>query len=247
MMQRKMIMAILNPAVDLKPVSTYPKNRYIDISELMKPHQLNDLTLPKFIVDDLKRKIATNSIENMLFYGKPGTGKSSAANLIMSELTEWNQRSLDGRNGIGLVTFKEKIVPYARNSFFSSSRRLCFIDNVNYMSEKVRNELYRLIRDTPDTCRFILAANSKGRDLESSALRPIWFNARPPRDIDVQAHLFRQYESRLSEAGIHFDRKTLIEIVSAYFPNLQDIANGVQNEFIGARSTSSFGGKLPQL
>ena len=234
-------MTISTQAHDLKPLSTAAKNRYIDISELMKPRQLNDLTLSKFIINDLKRRITTNSIENMLFYGKPGTGKSSAANLIMSEMTEWTQRSLDARDGIGPVTFQEKIAPYARNSFFSmNSRRVCFIDNVNYMSTKVRKELYRLIRDTSNTCRFILAANYGGRDLESpDMLRTVWFNTRPPRDIDVQAHIFHRYVSKLSEVGIHFDRKTLTEIVSAYFPNLQDIANGVQNEFIGPRPCSA--------
>jgi DNA polymerase III delta prime subunit len=239
-------MNILNQATDLKPPQ--PQTKYVDISELMKPRQLNELTLPKFIIDDLDKRIKTNLIENMLFYGKPGTGKSSAANLIMAELTECNQRSLDGRNGIGPVAFQEKIVPYARNSFFSGSRRICFIDNVDHMSTKVRNELYRLIRVTPGTCRFILAANSKGRDLESSALRTVWFNARPPRDVDVQAHVVLRYEKRLSEAEVHFDRQTLVEIVSCYFPNLQDIADQAQNEFIGIKrkSNGSFG-ELLQL
>jgi replication-associated recombination protein RarA len=240
-------MNILNQASDLKPV-TRPKNRYVDISELMKPQKLDDLTIPSFIINDLKRTITTNLIENMLFLGEPGTGKSSAANLVMSELTEWNQRSLDGRDGIGPVIFQKKIVPYARNSFLSSSRRVCFIDNVNYMSEKVRNELYRLIRVTTDTCRFILAANSHASDLISEPLlRTVWFNVGEKREVDVQAHVFLRYERRLTEAGIQFDRNTLIEIVCCYFPNLQDIANKVQTEFIGARSTSSFRGKLPQL
>jgi replication-associated recombination protein RarA len=235
-------MNTLTQAADPKPLSTFPKNRYIDISELMKPRQLSDLTLPKFIIDDLKRRIATNSIENMLFYGKPGTGKSSAANLIMSELTEWNQRSFDGRNGIGPVTFQEKIVSYARNSFISNSRRICFIDNVDHISKDVRKALYRLIWDTRDACRFILAANSHPSDLISEELlRTVWFNVRPPRDEYVQVHVFHQYERELSEAEIQFDRTTLIEIVSCYFPNLHDIANGVQNEFIGPdpRSVSS--------
>jgi hypothetical protein len=236
-------MTILNQAADLTLVPV-PKNKYVNISELIIPRQLSDLTLPKFIIDDLKRRIATNSIENMLFLGKPGTGKSSAANLIMSELTEWKQKSFDGRNGIGPVTLRDEIGGYVRGSFASSARRLCFIDNVNYISTKVRNALYQLIRDTPDTCRFILAATGR-RDLESSALRTVWFNARPPRDEYVQAHVALQYKRRLSEAGIQFDQKTLIEIVCRYFPNLQSIADQAQNEFIGMKSKSN--GSLREL
>ena len=233
-------MTILNQSADPKQHSTFPKARYVNISELMKPRQLSDLTLPRFIIDNIKRMIATNSIENMLFYGKPGTGKTSAANLIMSELTDWKQQSFDGRNGIGPVTFREKVVPYAKGSLNSSSRRLCFIDNVDSISKDVRKALYRLIWDTRDTCRFILAANSGWRDLESSALKPIFFNAREPRDAYVQVHVFHQYEKKLFEAGIHFDQTTLIQIVSCYFPDLQAMADEAQNQFIGTGSTSSF-------
>jgi DNA polymerase III delta prime subunit len=232
-------MTILNQSADKQPVSTNPKNKYVDVSALMKPQQLNDLTLPKIIIDDLKRRIAANSIENMLFLGKPGTGKTAAANLIMSELTEWKQKSFDGRNGLGPVTFREHIAPYARGSLTGSPLRICFIDNVNHVSKEVRSKLFPLIWNTRNTCRFILAANSKARDLIRSDIRTVWFNVREPRDIDVQAHVAFQYERRLSEAGIHFDRNSLIEIISCYFPNLQEIADAAQNEFIGVNRKSN--------
>jgi hypothetical protein len=94
--------------------------------------------------------------------------------------------------------------------------------------------LYRLIHDTQNTCRFILAANSKARDLISKTLlETVWFNVGEKREIDVMAHVVHQYERKLSEAGVHFDQQTLTEIVSCYFPNLQDIADQAQNEFIG--------------
>lgn len=113
------------------------------------------------------------------------------------------------------------------------------------MKQRRRRELelegsfFRLIWDTHDTCRFILAANSKARDLISSNIRTVWFNTRPPRDVDVQARVVLRYVGRLSEAGIHFDHQTLIEIVSCYFPNLQFIADVAQNEFIGIKRNSN--------
>ena len=228
-------MTILNQSDDLKPTSTRPKNKYVDISALMRPQMLSDLILPKHIINDLKAKIAANSIENMLFHGKPGTGKTSAANLIMSELADWKQMKFEGR-GIGPVTLKKKIEPYARASLTGTPLRICFIDNVDHMSKEARPVLYRLIYDTRDTCRFILAANSKARDLISEPLlRTVWFNVGEKREIDVMTQVFLQYEGKLSEAGVHFDRETLIDLVSCYFPNLQDIADQAQNEFIGIK------------
>ena len=45
------------------------------VSELLRPQQLGDLTLPKRIIDRLQRMIETDSVMNMLFHGEPGLGQ----------------------------------------------------------------------------------------------------------------------------------------------------------------------------
>ncbi len=52
-------------------------------SELLRPQQLDDLTLPRRDLERLNRMIASGSIMNMLFYGQPGLGKTSAARAII--------------------------------------------------------------------------------------------------------------------------------------------------------------------
>ena len=42
------------------------------VSELLRPQQLDDLTLPRRVIDRLQRMIDTGTIMNMIFYGKPG-------------------------------------------------------------------------------------------------------------------------------------------------------------------------------
>jgi hypothetical protein len=56
------------------------------VSELLRPQQLGDLTLPQPIIDRLQRMIDSNSIMNMLFYGDAGLGKTSAARILGNSL-----------------------------------------------------------------------------------------------------------------------------------------------------------------
>ena len=62
-----------------EPQNIRPKR---SLSEILRPQTLSDLTLPRPIIDRLQKMIETNSIMNMLFYGKVGTGKTSAARLF---------------------------------------------------------------------------------------------------------------------------------------------------------------------
>jgi replication-associated recombination protein RarA len=52
------------------------------LPEIMRPQTLGDLTLPRPMIDRLQTMIETRAIMNMLFYGKIGTGKTSAARLF---------------------------------------------------------------------------------------------------------------------------------------------------------------------
>ena len=72
----------------MTPQNIRPKQ---SLSEILRPQTVSDLTLPTPIIDRLQKMIETNSIMNMLFYGKVGTGKTSAARLFedSADFTFW--------------------------------------------------------------------------------------------------------------------------------------------------------------
>ena len=49
------------------------------VSEILRPQALSDLTLPTPTILRLQRVIESGSMVNMLFYGPPGSGKTSTA------------------------------------------------------------------------------------------------------------------------------------------------------------------------
>jgi replication-associated recombination protein RarA len=52
------------------------------LSEILCPQTVSDLTLQGPIIDRLRKMVETKSVMNMVFYGKVGTGKTSAAHLF---------------------------------------------------------------------------------------------------------------------------------------------------------------------
>ena len=52
------------------------------LPEIMRPQTLGDLTLQTPTIERLQKMVETKSVMNMLFYGKIGTGKTSAARLF---------------------------------------------------------------------------------------------------------------------------------------------------------------------
>jgi replication-associated recombination protein RarA len=55
-------------------------------SEMLRPQQLVDLSQPERVIDRLQRMVETRSLMNMLLHGELGTGKTSAARILINML-----------------------------------------------------------------------------------------------------------------------------------------------------------------
>jgi replication-associated recombination protein RarA len=52
------------------------------LSESLRPRALSDLALPTPTIERLQRVLESGSMVNMSFYGPPGSGKTSAAEIL---------------------------------------------------------------------------------------------------------------------------------------------------------------------
>jgi DNA polymerase III delta prime subunit len=220
-----------------------PVNR-LSVSELLRPRQLGDLMLPQRDINHLQRMIDTDNVMDMLFYGRPGVGKTSAAWLIKQG---WAHRVPDEGDDLGFSGFREfngslvaniafvreTIEPFAHNSSFFGGRKLCFIDEADYMSKRVQGALRRVIEDNSSRCAFLLAVNDRPKIIEplQSRLFPICFDIRSSDRPQVRDRLLRRYRDVLTENGIQFNEQRLIQLIWFYYPDLRRIATGVRYEF----------------
>ena len=202
------------------------------VSELLRPQQLVDLTLPRRVIDRLQRMVESGTIMNMIFYGKPGLGKTSAARVITKTIGA-DVYEINGSSMTGVDTVRNTVEGYASSVSLYKRPKICFIDEADYLSKNAQAALRQVIERTSRNCRYLFAVNdiSKLMPAIQSRLMAICFDIAPADRAEVQANLTDRYERKLSEWGISFDKERLNEIVGIFYPDLRSIANHIEFEF----------------
>jgi DNA polymerase III delta prime subunit len=204
------------------------------LSELLRPQQLGDLTLADPTIQRLKGMVDSGQIMNMLFYGESGTGKTSAARILIKAVGgEGNLYEVNGSsaNGIGFV--RDTIEKWAARTGLYSGPKICFVDEADWLTPAAQAALRYVIEKKLFFCRFLFTANDlkKLKPAIQSRMMPLCFDIEPARREGVLKKMAARYESRLSELGISYDPTRLREIVHVYYPDFRAIANNLQFEF----------------
>ena len=202
------------------------------VSELLRPQQLGDLTLPQNVINRLQRMVVSGTIMNMIFYGKAGLGKTSAARVLAKSI-DADLYELNGSSTTGVDTIRHQVEGFASSVSLRNKPKICFIDEADYLSNNAQAALRVTIERFSKNCRFLCAVNniSKLMPAIQSRLMAICFDIVPADRAEVQANLMARYERKLSEFGIHFDKERLNEIVGIFYPDLRSIANHIEFEF----------------
>jgi DNA polymerase III delta prime subunit len=207
------------------------------LSELLRPQQLGDLTLSQRVIDRLQRMLDSRTTMNMLFYGRPGIGKTSAARVFAaSDL--YSLMEINGSSETGVDFVRVKISRFGSSMGWNlrtgeSACKICFIDEADYLSKSAQAALRKVIEDLSFNCRFILAVNDISKLIPAirSRLMEICFDIAPADRPEVQRRLIERYEIKLSEHGIRYDKERLRQIVGIHYPDLRSIANHLEFEF----------------
>jgi DNA polymerase III delta prime subunit len=214
------------------------------LSELLRPRQLDDLTLPQWVIDRLQQMIDEKDFMNMLFYGQPGIGKTSAARILSKAATSGSrtlanvtnppgEQEFNGSSATGIDFVRTTITRFATSMSFTDGPKLCVIDEADYMSKNAQAGLRKVIEDYYENCRFLLVANDRSKiiDAVDSRLVAICFDFVGADRKEVKEGLFRRYVDVLTREGIPFDDKRLVELIGIYYPDLRSIANHLEFEF----------------
>ena len=105
------------------------------LAEILRPETLDDVVGQHHLLDEGKlfRKIITaNHIPNMVFYGPPGIGKTTLANIIAKN----TNMSLFKLNGTTCSTDDIKKIIDERHSLFSQNGILLYLDEIQYLNKK---------------------------------------------------------------------------------------------------------------
>jgi DNA polymerase III delta prime subunit len=110
--------------------------------------------------------------------------------------------------------------------------KIVVLDRADLVPPAAQQELPGVI-DRMYHCRFLFTVNHLAKIIPEirSRLMPICFDIKPSHREEVQKRLIDRYESKLAEHEIEHDKRRLIEIIGASYPDLRSIAQKVDFEF----------------
>ena len=172
-------------------------------NEALRPTQPDHIVGNDGLVRDMKAWAESVPPSALLFVGPPGTGKSSAANVLVHLLlpgdanNEMNVLWTNASDDRGIDFIRSQIKMFARMSGIGTKRKLIVLDEADGLTPAAQDSLRGIMEQYADVCTFILTANyaDKIREAIKSRCNIYTFDRVSP--ADGAKHLRRAYEMKL--------------------------------------------------
>lgn len=202
------------------------------LNELLRPQKLEDLNLPAKTVERLLKMQKTGFPLNMIFYGKPGIGKSSAARVMLRNSDVYE---INGSHNSGDKTMVNAIQTFCSTMSLLGKPKVVFIDEADFMPRNVQDALRYTIEQVSENARFIMTANdyTKMTGAIKSRCVGLCFDVPIKERDEVIDKMLCRYQQHLKSLRIKYEPTRLREILGIYFPDLRAVANQIEFEFAG--------------
>lgn len=208
------------------------------LSEHFRPKVINELNLPAQDIAFLK-SMATNkaNLKNLLFYGGPGIGKTSAALILIKDM-EMSAGTLSKADINNMRELKKFIEEYFSSFSLDGNLKILIINEVERFTKKEQDYLLQVIELTAKNGRFIFTSNDISKLIEplKSRLIAIDFDVRQKDKQDIIKKMIARYDAALKDMDTHIPLQTIEKVVNVYFPDLRQVANQLDYEALASAS-----------
>jgi DNA polymerase III delta prime subunit len=186
-------------------------------------------TLENYIGNEtLKAKfaqyIADQDIPHLLFYGTAGTGKTTAAKILMKNI-ECDALMINASDERGIDVIRDKIKNFASTSGFAPLK-IVFLDEADYLTPDAQAALRNMMEVFSQKTRFILTCNYVERIIPAIVSRCQTSAVTPPSKKEVAVHL----TNILSKENVTYEKQAIATLVNAYYPDIRRIVGTAQQQ-----------------
>jgi replication-associated recombination protein RarA len=201
------------------------------LSDSLRPSEFWHLLQSTSLVSALQRMVEHEAPINMLFYGSPGLGKTSAARILIQKM-DADPFSINGSMETGIDVVRDiRPATKATLGLFHSGPRIIFIDEADYLSKNAQAGLRGLIEEA-HLCRFLLTANdiTKLSPALKSRCIPVCFDPHPGDAPEVIERITPRLVDEIKKAGFDVTCERLQELLYFYFPDIRSVLTRIEFE-----------------
>jgi len=190
--------------------------------EKYRPSNLKNYVGNENIKKSISKYLEQNDIQNLIFYGPAGTGKTTLAKLIVKNL-DCDHLYINASDERGIETIRDKVQGFASVASFKPLK-VIILDEADFLTIQAQASLRNIIETFSRTTRFIMTCNFVERIIDPLQSRCQVLKIVPPTKKDVAKHL----NWILQQESIEHDIKDLVPLVNQYYPDLRKCINTIQ-------------------
>jgi len=198
--------------------------------EKYRPQTISECVLTKDLYKTFTQIIEQGEIQNMMFTGTAGTGKTTVARALCNVL-DLDYIIINGSEESGIDTLRNKIKQFASSVSLSGGYKVVILDEADYLNpQSTQPALRGFIEEFSANCRFILTCNFKNRIIEPlhSRCSVIEFAIPKGEKTALAGAFMNRIMNILKAEVINYDEQVLAELIMKYFPDFRRTINELQ-------------------
>jgi len=191
--------------------------------EKYRPDLLEGYLGNESFLSSLKEWIDKNDLPNLLLFGGPGTGKTTAAKLIVKNIKcDHIYINCSDENGIDVI--REKVKNFASAATFQPVK-VIIMDEADFLTINAQAALRNIIETFSITTRFIFTCNYVERIIEPLQSRLAVYELNPPTPLEVGKHLL----GILDKEEVSYQKNDVATLVKKFYPDIRKVLNITQS------------------
>jgi replication factor C small subunit len=184
-------------------------------------------TLDTFICSEehklkFKEYIDTQQIPHLLFAGKPGSGKTTLAKILVNNI-DCDYIYLNATEHRSMDDIKDKVGSFASSATFKPLK-IIILDEATHLLQASQVLLLNMMETYSFNVRFILTGNYAERLIDPLRSRCTEFDLVAPSKKDIAFFM----DSILTQENIQYEKEDLAIIIKKYYPDLRKTINAFQ-------------------
>lgn len=198
------------------------------LTEKYRPKKLEDLITPSRV----KHKLEKGVYQHLLLHGSPGTGKTSAAKVLVKQFNH-PYLYINASTDTSVDVVRNRITDFCANRSIMDEpgkMKVIILDEIDGVSD----QFFKALRATMDqfsiNARFIATCNyiNKVPDPIQSRFEMIDFDFSKDEETEIMKGYIIRVLQICKDEGINIDKHAAVELVKRKFPDLRNMLNTIQ-------------------